>query len=102
MRNVVFIGQAGCKACERMYETVIAPLAKRHPANVSAHYRWDSAVERVSRRGTITRVPLIVVENGGEEEFRYSGGMTLEELEAIVLCEREALTLQDVLDGDVE
>jgi hypothetical protein len=99
MRNVLFIGQAGCKACERMYETVIAPLEKRYPNNISTHYKWDGAIERVNRRKTIKRIPLVVVEKDGREEFRYCGELTIDELSAIVECERETLTLDDVLGG---
>ena len=101
-RNIVYIGQPGCSSCLALLETTIAPLYEEHPESVSVHFKWDSTIERVNRRKTITRVPLIVVENDGEEEFRYSGSIGLDALRAIVECEREALTLKEVFDGDFE
>ena len=99
MRNIVYIGQPGCNACYALLESTIMPLYERHPANVSVHFRWDEAIERVNRRKTITRVPLIVVENGDAEEFRYSGALSVAQLEGIIMCERGTLTLEEVLGG---
>lgn len=99
MRNVVFITRPGCAQCLDLLETVIAPLKERHPRNVEVHSTWDGKIAEINKRGTITRIPLFVVENGGREEFRYSGRLSLEELEAIVTCEDEVLTLDDVMEG---
>lgn len=99
MRNIIFIGRAGCGACSRVRTLVIEPLAKRYPNNVSIHYNWDDVTERVNRRKTIKRIPLVVVEKDGREEFRYCGELSIEKLAAIVECENETLTLDDVLGG---
>lgn len=100
MRNVIFIGRAGCNSCWYLYETVIKPLQERYKRNVSVHYGWDATVQRVNKRKQITRIPLIVVERDGREEFRYSGRLEPEELAAIIEYEGDTITLDDVLGGD--
>lgn len=50
----------------------------------------------VNARQTIDKIPLIVVEKDGVEEFRYHGWMNLKDLEDIILCEQETLTLEEV------
>ena len=97
MRQVHYVGRAGCGMCEDIMEHVVAPLSERYPGHVTAHFGWDSDMERINRRKPITHVPLFVVEHGGEEEFRFSGRLTLGELEEIVTCDAEALALGDVL-----
>lgn len=99
MRTVHYIGRAGCGMCEDIMEHVVAPLMARYPDNVVAHYGWDSDMERINNRKPIDRVPLFVVENGGEEEFRFSGRLTLDEIEDIVTYDGEVLTLGDVLEA---
>lgn len=101
MRNIVFIARPGCASCLNLMEKVIAPLKERYPHNVSVHYKWDSTVERVNRRKTITSIPLIVAEHDGREDFRYCGRLGIDELEQVILCERETLALGDVIDEAV-
>lgn len=50
----------------------------------------------MNARQTIDKIPLIVVEKDGVEEFRYHGWMNLKDLEDIILCEQETLTLEEV------
>lgn len=97
MRNILFIGRKGCNACEYQRETVIEPLRQKYPDNVSVHYNWDAAIARVNAAKTITRIPLVVVECNGVEEFRYDGALTFEELESIIKCESATLTLEEVI-----
>ena len=99
MRHVAFIGFAGCGACDGILESVVKPLMERYPNNVSAHYGWDETIARVNKRKEITNVPLFVIENGGREDFRYVGRLGIEELAAIIECERDAISLDDVLGG---
>lgn len=101
MRTVLFIGMRGCSTCDSLYEKVVAPLERKHPRNVSSHYSWDEAMARVNGRKEIRSVPLFVVENGGEEEFRFFGRLSAEQIEGIVRCEREAITLEEVLGGEI-
>lgn len=99
MRKVIYIGQSYCPACNSMLENVVKPLKAKHPDSVSVHYGWDGVMERVNRRKSIKTIPLFVVENEGREEFRYSGKLSVKELSAIIECERDVITLDDVLDG---
>lgn len=100
MREVVYIGRAGCGACRHLREAVIEPLAESYPGNVSIHDSgWDRTMERVNSAQPITRVPLIVVEHDGREEFRFSGALTYDQLEGIVTCDAETLSVREVLDG---
>ena len=79
-------------------EHVVLPLAERYPGHVKVHHGWDSDMERINRRIPITRIPLFVVEHDGHEEFRFSGRLTLDEVEEIVTYGGESLALRDVLD----
>lgn len=97
MRNIIYIGRKGCNACEYQRETVIEPLRQKYPENVSVHYNWDDVIARVNAAKTITRIPLIVVDCDGNEEFRYNGSLTFEELEEIINCDAPTLTLDEAI-----
>ena len=99
MRNVLYIGRNDCPACVTLYNEVVAQLETKYPANVTSHVSWDEAIARVNARKEIDNIPLFVVENGGEEEFRFFGRLDAEQIEGIVAYEGETLTLDDVLGG---
>ena len=101
MRNVVFITQRDCPACLRMLNDVISPLAKRYPNNVSVHYRMDETMQRVNRRKAITKVPLIVIENDGEEDFRYSGWLSKKVLASIIESGEEVISLGEAIEESI-
>lgn len=94
MRNIVYIGRAGCASCLNLRLDVIEPLKERYPGNVELHSGYDAKIKEVNDRKRIDRIPLIVVEYNGQEEFRYSGYMSQSDLEAIIKC--EAMTLDEV------
>ena len=100
MRKVLFIGASYCGKCKWLLENVVAPLAEKHPEAVSVHYGRDQEIFRVNERKRIKTVPLFVVENDGEEEFRFSGNLSAEQIEGIIAYEGEVLTLDDVLCGN--
>ena len=93
MRVIVYIGRAGCTSCTRLRLESIEPLKKLYPDNVEIHSGYDGKIAEVNARQTIDKIPLIVVE---KEEFRYHGWMNLKDLEDIILCEQETLTLEEV------
>lgn len=95
MRTVMLVGRAGCGACHSA-KRAIAPIMGLYPENVTAHFTWDRDVERINARKRIDRVPLFVVENGGEEEFRFSGWLSADEIEEIVTCDADTLSLEDI------
>lgn len=97
MRNIVFIGADYCASCNTLRAKVAEPLHRLYPDNVSIHHGFDDKVAEVDGRKTIDHIPLIVVEKDGVEEFRYSGGLSLEEIEDIILSDRDTLTLDEVL-----
>ena len=97
MRDLIMVARAGCGMCHDILERELAPLIERYPGHVSAHFAWDQTVETVNARKRVTHVPLFVVEHDGVEEFRFTGRLTTDELEEIVTCDAEALTLDDVL-----
>lgn len=100
MRNVLFFGLHYCGCCNEILEGVVKPLMRKYPGNVTAHYGWDEAIARANGRKKVKTVPLFVVEKDGEEEFRFSGRLEADQIEGIVLCERETLTLEDVRSGN--
>ena len=99
MRDVIFIGRKGCSSCYYALETIVKPLMEKQPDHISYHYEWDAVIERVNRRAEIKEIPLYVIENHGEEEFRVHGMLTYDDVKAIIECEMEVLTLDDVLNG---
>ena len=96
MRNIVYIGRAGCTSCTRLRMEAKEPLKELYPENVEVHSGYDGKIAEINARQTIDKIPLIVVEKDGVEEFRYHGWMSLNDLEDIILCKREALTLEEV------
>ncbi len=96
MRTIVYIGRAGCTSCTRLRLESIEPLKELYPENVEVHSGYDSKIAEVDARQTIDKIPLIVVEKDGVEEFRYHGWMSLKDLEDIILCGKEDLTLEEV------
>lgn len=97
MRTIVYIGRAGCTFCTRLRLESIEPLKELYPKNVEVHSGYDSKIAEVNARQTIDKIPLIVVEKDGVEEFRYHGWICLKDLEDIILCKKEDLTLEEVL-----
>ena len=95
MRNIVYIGRAGCTSCTRLRMESIEPLKELYPENVEVHSGYDGKIAEINARQTIDKIPLIVVEKDGVEEFRYHGWMSLNDLEDIILCKRETLTLEE-------
>lgn len=96
MRTIVYIGRAGCTSCTRLRLESIEPLKELYPENIEVHSGYDSKIAEVDARKTIDKIPLIVVEKDGVEEFRYHGWMSLKDLEGIILCGKEDLTLEEV------
>ena len=96
MRNIVYIGRAGCTSCTRLRMESIEPLKELYPENVEVHSGYDGKIAEINARQTIDKRPRIVVEKDGVEEFRYHGWMSLNDLEDIILCKRETLTLEEV------
>ena len=84
MRKLIFIGIHGCGSCNGMYEKTIVPLKAKYPDCVSDHWKWDETIARVNKRQEITMVPLLVVEDDGQEEFRCCGNLGMDELSAII------------------
>lgn len=82
--------------CERILEHVVAPLMDAYPDMITSHFSWDQDMERVNARKAITRVPLFVVEKDGEEEFRLSGWLSADEIEDIMLCDADTLSIDDI------
>ncbi|RVU97054.1 hypothetical protein EII22_08965 [Coriobacteriales bacterium OH1046] len=96
MRNIVYIGRDGCAMCESILDLVVAPLMDKYPDRITSHFSWDQDVERVNSRKPIDRVPLFVVERDGEEEFRFSGWLSADEIEEIATCDAGTLSLEDI------
>lgn len=96
MRRIIYIGDRSCRWCARYRETVIDPLSASHPGAVEVHFGWDSKIAEVNGRCPITRVPTVVVENEGVEEFRFSAFLDADRLEEIVECDAPALTFEEV------
>lgn len=91
MRKIIYIGDKSCRPCRHYKKTVIDPLMEKYPDQVEVHIGWDAKIAKVTARKEITRVPLVVVENDGEEEFRFNPLLvSAEQLEEIVLCKADA------------
>lgn len=97
MRNVFFISASYCNACNGYIERVLTPLLEKYPSNLEVHMNYDAKIAEVNARGKLMRVPTVVVEHNGEEEFRFTAFLEADELEEIILCEAETLTLEDIL-----
>lgn len=96
MRTIVYIGRAGCTSCTRLRLESIEPLRELYPESVEVHSGYDSKIAEVNARQTIDKIPLIVVEKDGVEEFRYHGWTGFNDLENIILCKKEDLALEEV------
>lgn len=95
MRRIIYVGDRSCRPCRHYKETVIDPLSARHPGCIEAHVGWDAKIEEINRRKEITRVPTLVVEKDGIEEFRFSAFLEPEQLEGIITCDAPALTFEE-------
>lgn len=67
-----------------------------YPGSIASHFSWGQDVERVNSRKPIDRVPPFVVERDGEEVFRFSGWLSADEIEEIVTCDADTLSLEDI------
>lgn len=97
MRRLIYVGDRSCRPCRHYKETVIDPLIERYPGSIEVHTGWDGKIEEINARREITRVPTIVVEHEGAEEFRFSAFLEPEQLEGIILCDSDALTADQVM-----
>lgn len=96
MRRIIYIGDRSCRPCRHYKDTVVEPLMSKHPGAIEVHVGWDAKIAEVNERAEITRVPTIVVEKDGLEEFRFSAFIEPEQLEGIITCESETLTAEQV------
>ncbi len=97
MRRIIYIGDRSCRPCRHYKETVIDPLMARHPGSIEVHTGWDAKIAEVNARRKITKVPTVVIEKDGREEFRFSAFLEPEQLEGIIACESDTLTAGEVL-----
>lgn len=82
--EIEYITRAGCPSCEAYRRTVIDPLSEEYPGRVRVHQAWDGLMERLNNAERITRVPMVVVTDGGREVMRLLEMPTLERLEDIL------------------
>lgn len=75
MRKLYFIGVAYCARCNRMLRDAVEPLYADYPDQIEevVTSRWNEDLARIDGRKKITNVPTVVIEDDGEEVFRYSG-----------------------------
>lgn len=81
MTKVEYITRRGCPACDAYRKAVIEPLASEYPDQVREHWSWDGLMERLNSSERITRVPMVVLTDGGNEVMRFAELPTLELLE---------------------
>lgn len=89
MRRIIYIGADYCASCNTMRTKIIEPLQKLYPDNVSIHHNFDDTVKAVDDRKVIDTVPLVVVERDGVEEIRFTGFVSMNELEDLILCDED-------------
>ena len=82
--EIEYITRAGCPSCEAYRRAVIEPLSEEDPGRVRVHQAWDGLMERLNNAERITRVPMVVVTDGGREVMRLLEMPTLERLEDIL------------------
>lgn len=82
--EIEYITRAGCPSCEAYRRAVIDPLSEEYRGRVRVHQAWDGLMERLSNAERITRVPMVVVTDGGREVMRLLEMPTLERLEDIL------------------
>lgn len=97
MRRIIYVGDRSCRPCRHYKETVIDPLMERYPGSIEVHTGWDAKIEEINGRCAITRVPTVVVEHDGREEFRFTAFLEPEQLEDIILCDSESLTAEEAM-----
>lgn len=91
MRTLVYIGDPTCEPCVAYKRAVIEPLMERYPGNIEFHAGRDARVAEIEARKRVTVYPTIVVESGGEEEFRFTAFLPPDELAAIIEGEGKVL-----------
>lgn len=96
MRRIIYVGDRSCRPCRHYKETVIGPLMRKHPGAIEVHTGWDAKIAEINGRSEITRVPTLVVENDGAEEFRFSAFLEPEQLEGIIMCRDEVTSTSDI------
>lgn len=84
MRTLVYIGDPTCEPCVAYKRAVIEPLMERYPENIEFHVAGDARALEIGARKRVTVYPTIVVERGGEEEFRFTAFLQPEELAEII------------------
>lgn len=82
--EIEYITRAGCPSCEAYRRAVIDQVAEEYPGRVRVHEAWDGLMERLNNTERITRVPMVVVTDGGREVMRLLEMPTLERLEDIL------------------
>lgn len=82
--EIEYITRDGCPSCEAYRRAVIEPLSEEYPGRVRVHRAWDGLMERLNNAERITRVPMVVVTDGGREVMRLLEMPTLERLEDIL------------------
>lgn len=97
MRHLVYFGDKGCKPCREYKERVIDPLIAKHPGSIEVHTGFDARFALANQVAPVTKVPTIIVERGGLEEFRFTAMLEAEQLEEIILCDADVLTASEVL-----
>ena len=97
MRHLVYLGNASCKPCRDYKESVIDPLIESYPGAIEVHAHYDARFAKANALIPVTKVPTIIVEHNGREEFRFSAMIDEEQLEAIITHEGDVLTLEDVI-----
>lgn len=84
MRKLIYIADKSCNACKHYLQATISPLMSLFPGQIDVHVGFDRKVAEVDARQVITSVPTVVIEEDGEEVFRFSGMLSSEDLEAIL------------------
>lgn len=97
MRHIVYLGDKTCKPCRDYKMSVIDPLIVKYPDAIEVHPEWDARFAKADALHPVTKVPTVIVETEGEEEFRFSAFLEPEQLESIIRYSGEVLTLEDVI-----
>lgn len=84
MKHLYFIGMSDCGICNVMRREQIEPLQTKHPEQVHILYEWCPDLARINGRKVVDDVPLIVIEDDGEETFRFHGNLPQEELNSLL------------------
>lgn len=84
MRHLYFIGMPECGVCNLMRGEQIEPLKDMYPDRVHILYEWCEDLARINARKVVDDVPLIVIEESGDEVLRLHGQLPQSELEALL------------------